>query len=264
MKNQRVSLALLLLGAALLVFVAATAQSAGAEAASATVSIIPNQEWTGTGIALTAGEALNITASGIIHFVAGTRYPASPAGTVLCLSGHAPGPFPAPHLMCYSLMGKIGPGGTPFEVSTSYSADSVATSGELYLGPNDNEYRDNAGKWVAVVTAGTDVTPTTVAPTTTTTEASHTTTTTTTTTTTIGARTTTSTDPPVTGSAGTGPAPRVVSKPSGFLAFTGLGPLGQIVALVGFLLLLAGAIFYFFDDELRWALFHLTGARRPH
>ncbi len=265
MKNQRLSLALLLLGAALLVFVAATVQSAGAAPASARVMIIPTQEWTDTGVALTAGEAVDVTASGTINFVDHSRYPATPAGTTRCLSGHQAGVFPEMNLMCYSLVGKIGVDGTPFEVGISYGAASVPSTGELYLGPNDNEYRDNAGRWVAIVTAGTDVPPTTVAPTTTTTLAKHTTpTTTTTTTTTIAAKTTTSTDPPATSPTGTPSTPIIVTKPSGVLAFTGLGPLAQIVALVGFLLLLAGAILYFFDDELRWALYHLTGARRRH
>ncbi len=232
------------------------------------MSIIPTQEWTDTGIVLDAGEALSVTASGTINFVDHDRYPSTPAGTTKCLSGHAAGPFPEPNLMCYSLMGKIGADGSPFEVGISYGTMSLPASGELYLGPNDNEYRDNDGHWVAVINAGADVTTTTVAPTTTTTEAHHTTSTTTTTTTSTTTTTTiapvtTSTDPPVTGSSGGGSTPSVVTKPSGFLAFTGLGPFAQIIALVGFLLLLAGAILYFFDDELRWAAYHLLGARQP-
>jgi hypothetical protein len=49
-------------------------------------------------------------------------------------------------------IGRIGPHGWPFEVG-SYKIVVADSSGELFLGVNDNYYPDNTGNWVATLSA---------------------------------------------------------------------------------------------------------------
>ena len=139
--------------------------------------------------------------------------------------------FSVPSAPCYSLVGKVGADGTPFEVGASYSTPAVATSGELYFGPNDNRYPDNRGTWTAVVIGGTPTPATYVskappAPST--------------------------TVPPV----HTVPA---VAAPSASLAFTGAGPKLWALGIGGLILALVGLIMYFFGGNLRRVLLWLLG-----
>ena len=98
--------------------------------------------WQSTGVTLTAGQPVTITASGTW----------SDAGVMLTAAGHpsvtvagtnSPYPAGAPLL---SLIGRIGPGGAPFLIGAS-SSFTPAASGVLYLAPQDNWYTlwDNAG-----------------------------------------------------------------------------------------------------------------------
>src|ERR1700691_3850104 len=166
MRTRRGALALLLVGATVLTFVTAgeTVSSAEANPTSTTVMIVPSVAWTDAGVNFVAGQTLSIHASGTAYFVGLRYYPATPNGTLRCLRVMAK--FIAPTLQCYSLIAKIGIDGTPFEVGTSFTALSVATSGELYLGVNDNHFPDNRGSWTVVVNGGT-LTPVTTPPTTT-------------------------------------------------------------------------------------------------
>jgi len=61
-------------------------------------------------------------------------------------------------LACWSLIGKIGQNGTPFQVGTSLTNFTAHVSGELFLGVNDNILRDNTGSWIArIVVSPADV-----------------------------------------------------------------------------------------------------------
>jgi hypothetical protein len=60
------------------------------------------------------------------------------------------GKFVAPGLPCWSLIGRIGQSGTIFEVGSSKSF-VAASSGEVYLGVNDNYFGDNSGSWTASI-----------------------------------------------------------------------------------------------------------------
>ena len=113
------------------------------------VDVIANQHWTRTGVQLTLGQQVNITAKGLINWYAGSKcflcY-SSPNG--LACPKHSSHPFIAPQLKCYSLIGKIGDNGDTFQVGKSYSG-VARSSGELQLGVNDEWFVDNTGKWRA-------------------------------------------------------------------------------------------------------------------
>lgn len=55
-------------------------------------------------------------------------------------------PFIAPGLTPWSLVGKIGSDGRPFEVGSRRTFWAQST-GELYLSVNDNNFSDNDGSW---------------------------------------------------------------------------------------------------------------------
>ncbi len=237
MRLRRGSLAMLVAGAAVLAFVAATGIPASAATGSTSIAVMPTAPWTDTGLTVTAGHSLTITASGIIRFVDKHQWSGTPAGRIPCLKSRKMPAFSVPYAPCYSLVGRIGADGYPFEIGTSFSAPSVSTSGELYLGPNDNQFPDNRGRWVAVVTGATPSTPTVVSVTTPPTPA---------------------TVPPAT-------VPAVVATPptrptsTGPLAFTGFGPEMQALGVVGIVLVLVGFVLFFFGRELRRAAHWLLG-----
>jgi hypothetical protein len=243
MKTERLSLASLLAGIVLLVVVGATAGTASA-ATTTTITIVPTQPWTDTGLTVTAGQPLSLEATGVIdfrHYAARTVLASAPNGMVHCLTGNLHDAFEDPGLICYSLVGKIGLAGTPFQVGPSYSA-TIPTTGELYLGPNDDFYPDNTGDWVVVLTGGTRTPPpppttsppTTMAPPTT-----------------VAPATTMAVRPATLPSSGSTP-PSAVDAPSGALAFTGMSPVEQGLAAMGVLLVLLGLILYFLGAELRY------------
>ncbi len=121
----------------------------------ATISIILTQQYTDTNVDLTAGEPISITATGSLdhsvdHMCASGSCVTTPAGEPASYCSSLTG-FPAPELPCWSLIGKIGPNGSPFEVGTALQF-TAATAGTLYLGINDNFLADNTGSWVAIIT----------------------------------------------------------------------------------------------------------------
>jgi hypothetical protein len=220
MKSRRTSLSVLLLGVVLLATAALAAMSGVAQAQSMTIQVGGSPTWTDTGFAVTAGETLSITASGTIYFRRYEMLSANPNGGA-CAVPHSQ--FTAPTLKCYSLIGRVGTAGTPFEVGESYSSP-FPSSGELYLLANDNNgaFGNNSSEWTVVINDSVVVVTTTVAPTTTTSP-----------TTTVATVT------------------KAVTAPTKSLAFTGLGEGFQITALVGFFLLLIGAVLYFDADAPR-------------
>jgi hypothetical protein len=125
--------------------------------ASTTVQVILTQPWTGTGIILTKGQLVAITASGSMNYWTGgcqTPWPGFPGCMVSPAGIPAPGPsgghgVPAPGLADVSLIGRIG-SGAPFEVGIGLTF-TAQTGGELFLGVNDVYFADNTGSWIAVV-----------------------------------------------------------------------------------------------------------------
>lgn len=150
MKNR-----ILLISAVLsCLLVGVTATSAEAADSSATVSVPATQPWVDTGVFINIGDSVSITANGTIYLSGGAPGTTA-AGASNCVAtandSKPPGPFLAPGLTCWSLVGRIG-SNPAFEVGTGTSF--IATSsGELNLSVNDNYFPDNRGSFTATITA---------------------------------------------------------------------------------------------------------------
>jgi hypothetical protein len=123
---------------------------------SVTVTVPANQGWTDAGINLNVADTVTISASGLIILTTdGHIPPMSPAGfppncTAAEVYGQFFAPFPAFQLPCWSLIGRIGANGPIFEVGTN-AIFQAQSSGEFYLGVNDNNLGDNSGNWTAAI-----------------------------------------------------------------------------------------------------------------
>jgi eukaryotic-like serine/threonine-protein kinase len=112
------------------------------------------QEWTDTGVTVTAGAALGISATGDVY-LSGAGSSQGPGGNSSCTpaadyASHS-SQFPAPQLPCWSLIARIGTG-RPFEVGTSILVN--ATAGKLYLGLNADSFAANTGIWAVKIKIG--------------------------------------------------------------------------------------------------------------
>jgi hypothetical protein len=108
-------------------------------------------EWFDTGIILSNGETITIQASGDIYV--GTLPDLrlnheTPDGAPIVTTSDPqfPLPFLAESLVPWSLVGRIGTNGQPFQVG-SRDIFVPQTAGELYLSVNDNNFADNSGNW---------------------------------------------------------------------------------------------------------------------
>jgi hypothetical protein len=111
------------------------------------VVVVPvTTPWTSTGIAVTAGDDINILCNGT-------------ANTNTSLSVYWMGPegsfsgatnVPITNAPVYSLIGKIGTSGRPFYVGRAV-AFKANVSGILYLGYNDGGFGDNAGYYISYI-----------------------------------------------------------------------------------------------------------------
>lgn len=123
-----------------------------AKADTTTVSVPAISPWScDTGVDVSAGQALRITATG--SWTSGVWTGDGDGDTGVPLPGGA-------HLMpgenAYSLVGKIGVGGTPFFVGAYYIGLANA-SGRIYLSMNDipGIFGDNSGSLSVVIDVGT-------------------------------------------------------------------------------------------------------------
>jgi len=126
-----------------------------------TVSVPGTQPWTATGIFLNAGAVVQLSASGGVSFSRGSK-PGPPAGDPPdCLTvangpyGWRAAPYVANQLPCSSLLGRVGENGVVFYVGAG-TTFRAATSGQLYLGVNDNNFGDNSGFWTAIIAVKTN------------------------------------------------------------------------------------------------------------
>lgn len=123
-------------------------------------SVPGNCGWVATDVMVNAGEAITITATGLVQFreqqTCDRERPchAGPEGLYLYHDDAAFQKFPLPSAAegpapCYCLMGRIGDGPAFFVGrAKSWIAPS---SGRLYLGINDFDFRDNAGEFVVSI-----------------------------------------------------------------------------------------------------------------
>jgi serine/threonine-protein kinase len=123
-----------------------------------TVAVKADRKWTDTGIELRSTDIATIAADGSIRVSAerhigiqkpGGFYPN--CGYSKKLFGEPAGPVPAPNLNCWSLIGRVGGGGTIFEIGKGVTVPP-GSAGRLFLGVNADVFTDNAGSWTAVIT----------------------------------------------------------------------------------------------------------------
>ncbi|HXZ00502.1 MAG TPA: hypothetical protein VEI03_10910 [Stellaceae bacterium] len=121
-----------------------------------TVSVPAQIPWgANTGIVLTAGDQVSISASGSVYIGAQQNHAldnegpdGQPWGT--CAGSNGRMPFVAPALPCWSLVGRIGVSGVPFEIGARRTF-SAPTTGPLFFSVNDNFFPDNSGAWSVIV-----------------------------------------------------------------------------------------------------------------
>jgi hypothetical protein len=107
--------------------------------------------WIDTRIDLAPGEAVAITATGAASYKPGFRV--SPQGDPYAPTNYAGGSCLAPNLPAWSLIGKIGQYGQPFEIGSGASL-AAPIGGRLYLSMNDSYFPDNSGAWNVTLTLG--------------------------------------------------------------------------------------------------------------
>jgi hypothetical protein len=116
-----------------------------------------NMEWFDTGIVLSAGEAVTVSATGDIYVgnVPDLRLnyeTADGSGIETTSDTQFTTPFVAPGLVPWSLVGRIGTNGQPFQAG-SRGTIVPQNSGELYLSVNANSFADNSGSWFVSIIA---------------------------------------------------------------------------------------------------------------
>jgi hypothetical protein len=116
-----------------------------------TVTVDSRKPWTSTGIVLKVGDEVAITASGQI-------FPDSPTHRELVATPDgAPGHSEllqfnvVPGIQHGGLIGRVGDGGTPFNVGSKNNFGAAA-AGRLFLGINDTGLFNNDGAYTAHVT----------------------------------------------------------------------------------------------------------------
>ena len=105
-----------------------------------------SKPWTDTGIYLRSGDRLTIIARGVAS--TGPGEPTLWAGPDGIHLNNAHVPLPSANL--WSLIGKIGDGGSPFFVGSFFPMEARA-SGELYLGYNDDNFGTNYGYYTVFI-----------------------------------------------------------------------------------------------------------------
>jgi hypothetical protein len=133
----------------------AAAESGGPEG----VAVISTRVWTDTALVVRAGDSITVAARGFVHFGRSPLDRVTPSGTAWgprCLAiARSRARFAAPGLSCWSLIARLGTG-APFEIGTA-SSFRARDGGELSLGVNDNDFRDNSGNWSATVTIASPI-----------------------------------------------------------------------------------------------------------
>ncbi len=120
------------------------ARTPAATSIAISLPVVGTRPWTDTGIDVTRGTRVRITASGIIDFAPG--FSDGPAGTSSLPSNPT---YIAPNLPRLSLIARVG-SELPFEVG-GQKVFVVKTLGRLTLGDNDSYFGDNSGNWTATI-----------------------------------------------------------------------------------------------------------------
>jgi hypothetical protein len=116
------------------------------QAASRTITVPGNRQWTATNIRVNEGDVIRFQTTGEIRFSANAADNASSAGSLAqkYVSG-----APLPRALAGALIGRID-NGAPFGIGNQTSLTMPAT-GTLYLGVNDDNVSDNSGQFQVVM-----------------------------------------------------------------------------------------------------------------
>jgi hypothetical protein len=111
-----------------------------------TIQVKATQPWTDTGLTVSPGSIVTVTASGTLY-VGATDPGTPPTGkpTQTTNEGDI-----APNLTVFSLIGRLG-AGLPSEVGDAHTF-VIYRAGRLALGLNDDYFGDNFGSWTAIIT----------------------------------------------------------------------------------------------------------------
>ena len=104
------------------------------------------QPWTNTGLYVNAGDVVTYRASGTIQMSTNTEDRATPAGA---LNGRNARNSPRPDQRAGALVFRVGNSGVG--VLGENGSFTAPTSGELYLGVNDDHFPDNSGEYQVVL-----------------------------------------------------------------------------------------------------------------
>jgi pimeloyl-ACP methyl ester carboxylesterase len=114
------------------------------------VSIPGNTAWIDTGLSLSIGDRVSVSASGTISIGCDScPDQQTPDGRKIRKVSGDDRPFIAPGLFLWSLVGKVG-SSRPFELGSDHTFVSTS-NGKLKLSINDNSFDDNSGHWTATV-----------------------------------------------------------------------------------------------------------------
>lgn len=119
-----------------------------------TLNVPAQVPWYDTGVTVSAGDHITFKASGKIYIgavnagqpsISDYQGPAGAVGTNTSDQGKRLA-FIAPGLVPWSLVGKIGPSGAPFQVGEQTTV-TAQVAGRVFLTVNDNNFGDNSGSW---------------------------------------------------------------------------------------------------------------------
>jgi len=104
-----------------------------------TAHVMANQPWTDTGVLVRQGDMLSFSPNGTIEF--GRNMTAGPEGN----SGFPSRPgYPVRNVPVGTLIGRVG-NSAPFVIGAATGPIPMPGDGRLFLGVNDDDYRDNNG-----------------------------------------------------------------------------------------------------------------------
>jgi pimeloyl-ACP methyl ester carboxylesterase len=131
-------------------FLAVSTISVAAEPANSTLAVPGNRAWVNSGISVSVGDRVAISANGTVSVGCSSCPDAQgPAGQPVRRLAADGRPFAAPGLRLWSLVGKIG-SSQPFEIGAE--TEFVAPrGGVLKLSVNDNSFAENSGQWAVTV-----------------------------------------------------------------------------------------------------------------
>ncbi|HSK09212.1 MAG TPA: hypothetical protein VK911_06525 [Vicinamibacterales bacterium] len=127
---------------------AAVATSGSAQGAgnARTVQVSAARQWTPTGITVRQGEVVQFSSSGEVRLSGNPDDVSQVAGKAGDYAVRAT----IPRTLLGALIGRIG-NGEPFGIGDQ-SSITMPASGQLYLGVNDADFRDNSGEFTVVLT----------------------------------------------------------------------------------------------------------------